>query len=124
MAHAPEFPLRILLVDSDQACLDQCSAALRQLRHEVLMAKEGFEALSVLRGAVPEVLISELDLPRMSGFELLSVVRNRFPQIAVIAMSADYTLHTLPVETICDAFVSKEPNMIFELLEAVRTAIS
>jgi len=126
MAQAPdaEFRRRVLLVHSNQKFLDECSAELRKRGHEVLMAREGFEALCVLRGAVPEVLISELDLPRMSGFELLSVVRTRFPQIAVIATSGAYTAQSLPIETTADAFVAAGPNMIFELMEAVNTAIS
>ena len=84
------------------------SAELRKRGHEVLMAREGFEALCVLRGAVPEVLIAELDLPRMSGFELLSVVRTRFPQIAVIATSGAYTAHSLPIETTADAITFQQ----------------
>jgi CheY-like chemotaxis protein len=126
MAQAPpaEFRRRVLLVHGEQKILDECSAELRKRGYEVLTAREGFEALVVLRGAVPEVLISELDLPRMSGFELLSVVRTRFPQIAVIATSAAYTAHSLPIETTADAFVATGPNMVFELMEAVNTAIS
>jgi CheY-like chemotaxis protein len=126
MAQAPagEFRRRVLLVHGEQKFLNECSAELRKLGYEVLTAREGFEALVVLRGAVPEVLIAELELPRMSGFELLAVVRSRFPQIAVIATSAAYTTHSLPVETTADAFVSEGPNMIFELMEAVHGAIS
>ena len=126
MAQVPaaEFRRRILLVHGTQRFLDDCSAELRKRGYEVLMAREGFEALCALRGAVPDVLISELDLPRMSGFELLSVVRTRFPQVAVIATSGAYTAHSLPVETTADAFVAEGPNMIFELMEAVHTAIS
>lgn len=126
MAQAPDaaFRRRVLLVHGEQKFLDECSAELRKRGYEVLMAREGFEALCALRGAVPEVLIAELDLPRMSGFELLSVVRTRFPQIAVIATSGAYTAHSLPVETTADAFVAEGPNMLFELMEAVNTAIS
>jgi CheY-like chemotaxis protein len=126
MAQAPaaEFRRRVLLVHGEQKFLDECSAELRKRGYEVLTAREGFEALCALRGAVPEVLISELDLPRMSGFELLSVVRTRFPQVAVIATSGEYTAHSLPIETTADAFVAQGPNMIFELMEAVNTAIS
>ena len=73
---------------------------------------------------VPDVLISELNLPRMSGFELLSVVRTRFPQVAVVAISGDYTPHNLPNETTADAFLPAGPNLVFELMEAVRGLVS
>lgn len=41
-------------------------------------AADGFEALALLRGAPPDMLISDLNMPRMAGFELLSVVRRHF----------------------------------------------
>ena len=87
-------------------------------------AGNGFEALHILRGAQPDLLVSELNLPQMSGFELLSVVRTRFPLISVIAMSGEFTAVTVPHEAICDHFVGKGPNVSFELLAAARTLIS
>jgi len=41
----------------------------------VLTAGDGFSALRILRGAQPDLIVTELDLQHMSGFELLSVVR-------------------------------------------------
>ncbi len=60
----------------------------------------------------------------MSGFELLSVVRTRFPQIPVVAISSDYTALNLPDEVVTDAFIDKNPNTEFELVESVRRLIS
>jgi CheY-like chemotaxis protein len=118
-----EFRRRVLFVDNDQRFLDECSEALGKVGYEVLRASDGFEALCVLRGAIPDLLITELNLPRMSGFELLSVIRARFPQIAVIAISADYTPLTVPNETIADTFIAKGPNAKFELLETARKLV-
>ena len=60
----------------------------------------------------------------MSGFELLSVVRSRFPGIGVIAVSSEYTAVTVPDEVICDAFLSKGPNLDFELVAEAERLIS
>jgi CheY-like chemotaxis protein len=47
--------------------------------YQVTTANNGFDALLKLKEVVPEVIISDLNMPKMSGFEFLSVVRRRFP---------------------------------------------
>jgi len=124
MATDVEFRRRVLLVDGDDEFVRRCSAAIRSRSYEVLTARDGFEALKVLRGAQPDLLITELDLQRMSGFELLSVVRSRFPAVAVIALSGEYTAVNVPHQAICDAFLSKGPNLDFELAGEAERLIS
>src|SRR5512146_1149208 len=79
-----DFKRRILIVDDDAALLATTAAALSREGYEVMTATDGFAALAVLRGGMPDVLISDLKMPNMSGFELLAIVRKRFPAIAVI----------------------------------------
>lgn len=118
------FEYRILLVDADTHFLQVCSDMLRRERYQVLIANDGFAALCALRRALPDLLVTELNLPRMSGFELLSIVRTRFPHIAVIALSGDYTPVTVPHEAICDGFLAKGPNLNFELIQETHKLIS
>lgn len=118
------FRRRILLVDSDATFLQECTNELRNEGYEVLTADDGFTALHVLRGAKPDVLVTGLNLPRMSGFELLSVVRTRFPAISVLAVSGEYTAASVPNESICDAFIQKGPSTCFEVIEEVRRLVS
>jgi CheY-like chemotaxis protein len=40
-----------------------------------------------MKSKVPELIVSDLNMPQMSGFEFLSVIRRRFPAVLVIAMS-------------------------------------
>ncbi|HKW68379.1 MAG TPA: response regulator [Terriglobales bacterium] len=117
------FNFRILVVDDDPAVRDISSALLSSKGYEVRTARDGFEALVELRGALPDMIISDLKMPNMSGFELLSVIRRRFPQVAVIAISGEYA-GTAPSGLIADAFFSKSdysPEQLFskiaELLE-------
>ena len=60
-----EFRRRVLLVDRDEAFLRSCSVALRGEGYHVITAKDGFKALQALRGASPDALVSELNLPHM-----------------------------------------------------------
>ncbi len=115
------FSSRVLVVEDDTANLEILQTTLEAEGFDVRTAKDGFEALVVLRGALPEVLVSDLELPRMSGFELLSVVRRRFPQIGVIAVSGDFRVDNHP-GVLADAFVPK-PFRAKEILDAVAKVI-
>jgi CheY-like chemotaxis protein len=117
------FAHRILVVDDEPTILKTAALVLASGGYEVHTARDGFEALTVLRGSLPDILISDLSMPNMSGFELLSVVRRRFPHLPVIAISGQYN-GTAPAGLIADAFFSKghyNPEELFatisELLE-------
>jgi CheY-like chemotaxis protein len=100
---------RVLLVDDDPRVRKIMAALLKASGYEVSTAEHGFDALLQLRvPPLPDVIISDLNMPQMSGFELLSVVRRRFPEIPVIAASGAYeTGDHIPGGVIADAFYAK-----------------
>src|SRR5581483_12106124 len=96
---------RILVVDDDESVRDVFTMMLREKGYEVATAENGFDALLKLKDVViPDVIISDLNMPKMSGFEFLSVVRRRFPSISVVASSGAYTSGAVPSGVIADAF--------------------
>jgi CheY-like chemotaxis protein len=122
-----EFPhrkSRILVVDDDASIRNVCSALLSCSGYAVDTAEDGFSALLSIKYAVPDLLLSDLNMPHMSGFELLSVVRRRFPQIVVIAMSGAYErAEEVPAGVIADAFYAKGRRSATPLLKMVQTVL-
>jgi len=110
---------QILLVDNEMGIRDTLAVLLTSAGYDVATAKDGFEALLYLKRALPEVIISDLNMPRMSGFELLSVVRRRFPQISVIACSGAYASRSIPTGVLADAFYAKGQDHPEALLSTV-----
>ena len=78
---------RILIVDDDAVFCDIASKVLEASGFRVSTAEDGFEGLSLLQAGLPDAIICDLNMPRMSGFEFLSIVRRRFPQIPVVVIS-------------------------------------
>jgi CheY-like chemotaxis protein len=108
---------RILLVDDDPDVRESMAMLLNEEGYDVRTAEHGFDALLQLRTAVPDVIISDLNMPQMSGFEFLSVVRRRFPEILVVGMSGAYESGDhLPGGVIADAFHAKGKHHPAELL--------
>ncbi|MFK7941279.1 MAG: response regulator [Roseovarius sp.] len=77
-------PVKILIVDDDQVSVMAIKRALKKLKilNPVVVAKDGQEALNILRGAfgqnrlLPPFLVTlDLNMPRMDGFEFLEQVR-------------------------------------------------
>ena len=67
------------------------SLVLAQIGYLVRSAGDGFSALVELQKELPNILVSDLNMPGMNGFELLSVVRRRFPSVQTIAMSGAFS---------------------------------
>jgi CheY-like chemotaxis protein len=117
----PNTKLQLLVVDDEPALRTSLSLVLREIGYEVRSAGNGFSALSEIRNAKPDILISDLNMPGMSGFELLSVVRRRYPAIPVIAMSGAFAGNALPDGLPADAFYEKGAGIaqLLKVLEFV-----
>jgi DNA-binding NtrC family response regulator len=85
--------------------------------YEVRVAEDGFAGLAALKQSLPDIIISDLQMPNMNGFEFLSVVRRRFPTIPVIAISGEFSGVSVPESVLADAFFPKggyNPKQLFE----------
>jgi len=67
----------------------------------------------------PDVIISDLQMPKMNGFEFLSVVRKRFPQILIIAISGEFSGRDVSESVLADAFFQKGNIPPAELFERI-----
>jgi len=115
----PDGETRILIVDNDASVRFSLCQILRHSGYSVQTAEDGFLALQEMNSELPDVLLSDLNMPRMSGFELLSIVRRRFPSIYVVGTTGAF-VDQLPAGIAADAFYRKASSII-ELFELIRT---
>src|SRR6267142_3315246 len=85
-----QFRYRVLVVDDEPSMREITKPLLESQGYEVITAADGLDGLLALSRSLPDVIISDLYMPRMSGFEFLVIVRQRFPHIAIVAMSGEY----------------------------------
>jgi CheY-like chemotaxis protein len=111
---------QILIVDDEESVRVTIAMLLRGRGYEVSIAEDGFDALLQMKNTVPDLVVSDLNMPHMSGFEFLSVIRRRFPQVLVVAMSGAYEAgDDVPGGVIADAFYAKGMNDPGTLLRLV-----
>jgi CheY-like chemotaxis protein len=103
----PSTKEEFLIVDNCLSIRTSMSLVLDEMGFRVRTAEDGFAALRQVRQGMPDVLLSDLNMPGMSGFELLSVFRKRFPAIQTIAMSGAFSQGEVPPGVIADAFFQK-----------------
>ena len=114
-----QFRFRILVVDDEPSICEIAGKILESKGYEVLTAKDGVDGLNALSKSLPDLIISDLNMPRMSGFEFLALVRERFPHIATIAMSGGHSSGEMPIGILADAFLQKGNYTIKELSRQV-----
>jgi len=112
----------LLIVDNDPSIRYSLCQIFSCMGHTVRMAEDGFSALRQIGETIPDILLSDLNMPRMSGFELLSVVRRRFPSIYVIAMTGLNRGGGMPDGVAADGFYQKASGVV-ALLQAVNDGV-
>jgi CheY-like chemotaxis protein len=107
----PDFKIKLLIVDDEPATRLLLSQIFSGMGHNVASAEDGFDALRQMRQTMPDIILSDLNMPGMSGFEFLSVIRRRLPAIYVIATSGAYSGSSIPDGIAADAFYEKASGL-------------
>ena len=88
-ATATEREGRILVVDDNADMLAYISGLLRD-RYDVMVARDGEDALRQMAVSLPDLVLTDVMMPRVDGFELLRALRDdeRTRELPVILLSA------------------------------------
>jgi DNA-binding response OmpR family regulator len=81
---------RILIADDEPNIVAALEYLLQQGGYEVLIARNGDEALGLLEERTPDLVLLDVMMPRKSGYEICSRIRHRpeWQHIKVIMLSA------------------------------------
>ena len=67
--------MKVLIVDDDLELLGLTSFALRSGGYDVAQATDGLDALEMVASERPDMVILDVNLPRMNGFEVCRCIR-------------------------------------------------
>jgi CheY-like chemotaxis protein len=116
------------VVDDSLSARRSLTQFLQDAGYEVRAARDGLEAVDILNGHKPEVLLVDLEMPRMNGIELTSYVRST-PKLAdlpiVMITSRSAAKHREQAEAAGVNLYLTKPfaeDDLLEHLQAVRSA--
>ncbi|MEK6262254.1 MAG: response regulator [Planctomycetota bacterium] len=79
---------RVLVVDDSLTAAVQVRLMLEAAGFEVEHALNGLLALEAMSRRVPDVVLTDMQMPEMNGLELVEAVRGQYPGVPVVLMTA------------------------------------
>ena len=112
---------KVLIVDDDQINLLSFRVILRNLKYDADVATDGTEALSVLGEKDYDIVLMDMQMPKMNGVDTIRAIRQMNIRQPKIVVFTGYQLDEIPGlnEVTYDAYISKpmNPKNISEVLE-------
>ncbi len=118
---------QLILVVDDEPAITMTSAAILKLHgYETATADDGDIALSLARKLHPDLVLSDVVMPRMNGVELAIALREELPDIGVLLFSGNAATTDI-IETARltghEFRLLAKPVPLEELLAAVRDSL-
>lgn len=115
---------RILLVDDEAAITDNLAPFLKRSGFEVAVATDGQAALDQIADFAPEIIISDVLMPRLDGRELLRHLRqhNNWLPVILLTQVGESTERAMALEEGADDYLNK-PFDPHELVARVRAVL-
>jgi CheY-like chemotaxis protein len=115
----------VLVVDDSKVDRTHAGNILAKANLEVLYAKDGREAISVVQGQSPDVVVTDLRMPDIDGLQLVQQLKATYPSLPVILMTAhgNEEIAVTALQNGAASYVPKK-NISRDLEETVRSLLS
>ena len=83
--------LTVLTVDDSRSMREMLKLALSAAGFTVIQAEDGLNGLDVLATSAPDVIVTDINMPRMDGFSFIENVRsnNTHPGVPILVLSTE-----------------------------------
>jgi CheY-like chemotaxis protein len=114
----------VLIVDDAVELREVIAEQLSTRTSEVLQAGDGIEALEILSQQSVQLIVSDLQMPRLSGAGLIRALRSRNSKIPIFLMTGASEAPDQDLERLGATAFFRKPHHLLELCTAVKKAIA
>ena len=82
--------LKVLVIDDSNTIRRSAEIFLKQGGHEVLLADDGFDALSKVNDYLPDLIFCDILMPRLDGYQTCAIIKRnaKFAAVPVVMLSS------------------------------------
>ena len=82
--------VKVLVIDDSNTIRRSAEIFLKQGGHEVLLAEDGFDALSKVNDHDPDLIFCDILMPRLDGYQTCAIIKRnaKFAGVPVIMLSS------------------------------------
>ncbi len=82
--------IKVLVIDDSNTIRRSAEIFLKQGGHEVMLAEDGFDALSKINDHAPHMIFCDILMPRLDGYQTCAIIKRnpRFANTPVIMLSS------------------------------------
>ena len=86
----PSSGLKVLVIDDSNTIRRSAEIFLKQGGHEVLLAEDGFDALSKVNDYLPDLIFCDILMPRLDGYQTCAIIKRnaKFSGVPVVMLSS------------------------------------
>jgi twitching motility two-component system response regulator PilG len=82
--------VKVLVIDDSNTIRRSAEIFLKQGGYEVLLAEDGFDALSKVNDHQPDLIFCDILMPRLDGYQTCAIIKRnaKFAEVPVIMLSS------------------------------------
>lgn len=82
--------LKVLVIDDSNTIRRSAEIFLKQGGHEVLLAEDGFDALSKVNDYLPDLIFCDILMPRLDGYQTCAIIKRnpKFSNVPIVMLSS------------------------------------
>ncbi len=83
-------PIKVLVIDDSNTIRRSAEIFLKQGGHQVVLAEDGFDAMSKVSDSRPDIIFCDILMPRLEGYQTCAIIKRnaRFANVPIIMLSS------------------------------------